>query len=136
MIRAEIESWKGEKKWAEYSIFHVSGEIDNYKLTVGGYNESSTAPDQMCHDNGWQCTTKDRDNNELVEYNCNCVNTLVAGGGWWHSSNICSKMLPTGLFGGEEDSDVPYMAWPHAFDGKAWQAVKSHTMMIKPNDEQ
>jgi len=37
-LRIELESFSGEKRFAEYKKFHIAGEDENYRLTVGRYS--------------------------------------------------------------------------------------------------
>ena len=53
-FRAELQSWNGELRWAEYSNFHVASKTDNYRLTITGYNDHSSAPDMMYFNNNQQ----------------------------------------------------------------------------------
>jgi len=59
-IKADLESWSGEIKWAEYGLFLVFGESENYRLLVDNYNTDSTAPDMM--KNNKEFSTLDQDN--------------------------------------------------------------------------
>jgi len=60
-LRAELESWAGETKWAEYGLFRVAHESDTYKLAVVDYNSSSSAPDKMWMNTNKLFTTEDRE---------------------------------------------------------------------------
>ena len=44
-LRIDMESVDKDKAYAQYTIFHVASESQNYTLTVGGYVVSSTAGD-------------------------------------------------------------------------------------------
>jgi ficolin len=75
--------------FAEFSIFRVNDENDNYRLTVGGY-EGSCA-DSMWFHNGCQFTTKDSDNDARDD---NCA--VAYKGAWWY--NACHKASLNGLY--------------------------------------
>ena len=64
----------------------VEGEDQDYKLSIGGYNYTSTAGDSMNDvrgygygdNNGMKFTTRDRNNN-VGDLNCAQIRT----GAWW-----------------------------------------------------
>ncbi|CAH1790439.1 unnamed protein product [Owenia fusiformis] len=78
-LRIDLTMWppQNETRHAEYSIFDVSDESDNYRLTIGGY--SGDAGDSLAFHNGLGFTTKDRDN-DLSPINCAIDNK----GAWWY----------------------------------------------------
>lgn len=41
-LRFDLEDWTGDVRYAEYSMFRIADEFDNYRLTIGGYNSAST----------------------------------------------------------------------------------------------
>merc|ERR1712062_12975 len=77
---------------AKYSDFSLCGFTDNYRLSLGAYNGSSTAGDTMTNNafdgsvssNGMAFSTYDRDNDNARDYNC----AAFLHGGWWY--NHCS----------------------------------------------
>ncbi|CAH1776957.1 unnamed protein product [Owenia fusiformis] len=73
---------------AEYSTFNIADESDKYRINIGGY--SGTAGDAMTHQNGYQFTTYDQDNDV---YGSNCA--VLYKGAWWyaacHSSNLFGR---------------------------------------------
>jgi len=125
-LRAEMEAWGGEKKWAEYGTFRVAAESDNYRLTIDDYNSDSTAYDYMYYDNNRQFTTRDADHDGRSDGNCAVPR---GGGGWWY--NWCSYVTATAVIGNQGDSGLPYMFWYAAFNGDPGQALKSMTLMIR-----
>lgn len=71
-------------EYARYSKFHVAGEDDKYRLTVGGY--WGTAGDGLSPEaNNMQFTTLDSDNDN---YEDNCSKDVWTGG-WWY--NACGN---------------------------------------------
>ena len=69
--------------------FKVSLAKDNkYKLTVGGFQGTSTDP--MAYHNGMYFTTKDSDNDEWSK-NCQ-IDDRAPAGGWWHKQ--CLRIRP------------------------------------------
>ena len=68
-------------------------QLDKYKLTVGGFQGTTTDP--MAYHNELNFTTKDNDNNEWPDGNC----ALACGpnnpiGGWWFTKLGCWKFNP------------------------------------------
>eukprot|EP00112_Aurelia_sp_Birch-Aquarium-sp1_P010909 Seg2307.6 transcript_id=Seg2307.6/GoldUCD/mRNA.D3Y31 product=Tenascin-R protein_id=Seg2307.6/GoldUCD/D3Y31 len=77
---------------ANYSIFEVAGEADNYRLTIGGYQ--GEAGDSMSDLNGTSFSTYDQANHPGFQ---NCKKVV---GGWWHKE--CRLNLNSGH---------PFMTW-------------------------
>ncbi|XP_076366570.1 uncharacterized protein LOC143255187 [Tachypleus tridentatus] len=78
-LRIELHDFDNNYAIAEYNRFHVSDEINNYKLSVSGYR--GNASDSLTLHDGKMFSTIDRDNDE-VESCCNCADTFK--GGWWY----------------------------------------------------
>ena len=38
VLRVDMEDFENETRYAEYTTFAVAGEIDKYRLTIGGYS--------------------------------------------------------------------------------------------------
>ena len=77
-LRVDLQHWNGTEIYAHYSTFHVAGLQDNYRLTVGDYDNRSTADASLT--NGMQFSTIDRDNDE---WGGSCTR-LADNGGWWY----------------------------------------------------
>ena len=77
-LRVDLQHWNGTEIYAHYSTFHVAGPEDNYRLTVGDYDDRSTADASLT--SGMQFSTIDRDNDE---WGGSCTR-LGRGGGWWY----------------------------------------------------
>ena len=78
-MRMDIKLANGTNIILQYEQFIVASAKDKYKLTVGGFQGTTTDP--MAYHHGMYFTTKDNDNG-----NSNC--TLLYGlkepiGGWW-----------------------------------------------------
>ena len=78
----------GRTWWAEYTSFSVLELAADFRLSLSGYNTSSTAGDAMLIDvdrfrnNNMAFTTYDRHNDMDGEgYNC----THTSSGGWWYN---------------------------------------------------
>eukprot|EP00795_Rhopilema_esculentum_P000510 gene510-10190_t len=87
-----------EKKYANYSLFEISGESDGYRLKVGSY--SGDAGDSLIDHNDKMFATKDK------SY---CASRFK--GAWWyaacHISNL-NGLHPSNDGGGEP---AEYMSW-------------------------
>eukprot|EP00795_Rhopilema_esculentum_P014493 gene14493-5555_t len=91
-LRIELKTSDNSSKilFALYNRFSVHDETENYRLTVGEYNESSSLQDGLSNafafsfqvHNDQMFSTKDRDHDKSVEENC----ALVRTGGWWFNS--------------------------------------------------
>ncbi|KAJ8961855.1 hypothetical protein NQ318_021472 [Aromia moschata] len=123
VLRIELEDFENNAVWAEYSIFVVSPESDNYRLTVGGY--TGNASDSFSGHNGSFFSTYDKTNDFAPEC-CPC--SVSYGGGWWF--NRCFESNLNGI----------YYKRPHDnnyFRGIIWEhwlgnySLKKSVMMIK-----
>ncbi|XP_038066786.1 ficolin-3-like [Patiria miniata] len=95
-LRVNLEDWNNERVYAEYGEFQISG--DNYQLTVGSYNDSSTAGDSLTSKhNGKLFSTKDRDNDNSPIGSC----AKDDHGAWWYDwcyqSNLNGKYYALAL---------------------------------------
>ena len=96
-LRIDMEDFDKNTEYTKYSSFKIGNADSNYKLTVGGYNRTSTAGDSlMCQvvDGNKQChddqpfSTKDRDNGNYAFGNCAKKST----GAWWYYSCHMSNL--------------------------------------------
>lgn len=130
-LKIDLEDWEGNKYYAEYDRFRVSGEKDDYKLHVSGYH--GTAGDALTgyrtHD-GMPFSTRDRDHDNRYYDNC----AEVYSGGWWF--NDCFESHLNGKFyqfGSHQDY--------FQRDGMMWNTIHSYSslkfveMMIKPAEK-
>ncbi|XP_038061697.1 ficolin-3-like [Patiria miniata] len=113
-LRADLEDWEGNTRWAKYSDFKISpGE---YNLNIGQYDASSTAGDSLGYHRGRSFTTKDRDN-DATNFNCAQRNS----GGWWFYA--CYRCHLNGLYYPDEnagsDRGVQWRAWKPHYSFKA-----------------
>nr|CAB3245540.1 ficolin-2-like [Phallusia mammillata] len=79
-VRFDLTNPGKEVKFAEYRIFEIGSEIENYKLNISGYSTSSTLDDNMDYHIGMQFSTYDRDNDIHTTIHC----AEHYGGGWWY----------------------------------------------------
>ena len=93
-MRMDIKLANGTNIILQYEQFKVASAKDKYKLTVGGFQGTTTDP--MAHHNGMHFSTKDNDNDNNVG---NCA--LISGrrspiGGWWY--NQCWSIAPNIIY--------------------------------------
>ncbi|XP_065362081.1 angiopoietin-related protein 7-like [Calliphora vicina] len=88
-LMIQLQDFNETTKYAKYDGFAVGNESENYKLIkVGKY--SGNATDSFSQHQGWQFTTKDRDNDQFTG---NCAENKV-GAGWYGNcffSNLNGK---------------------------------------------
>ena len=101
-LKFDLQSRSNTSNWysAEYSMFRVLSEAENYELHVAGYS-GNAGRDAFSYHNGMMFTTYDRDN-DLVG---NCA--VSWGGGFWYKG--CYRC---GVNVGREDSSWGF-AWHH-----------------------
>ena len=82
-MRMDIKLANGTDIFLHYEQFKVASAKDKYKLTVGGFQGTTTDP--MAYHNGMYFTAKDR-NNDLWGKNCAIDNYghNIPTGGWWY----------------------------------------------------
>ncbi|XP_024862634.1 angiopoietin-related protein 3 isoform X2 [Kryptolebias marmoratus] len=87
ILRVDVEDWKEEKHWAEYS-FAVEGPSKDYILHVSHF--AGDLPDVMTNITGEKFSTKDRNN----ICGSDCARSCT--GGWWFS--VCSETNLNGKY--------------------------------------
>ena len=81
-MRMDIKLANGTNIFLQYEQFKVASAKDKYKLTVGGFQ--GTTSDPMAYHNGMYFTTKDSDNDQWSK-NCAKDNwSSTPTGGWWY----------------------------------------------------
>ena len=95
-MRMDIKLAIGTNIFLQYEQFKVASAKDKYKLTVGGFQGTTTDP--MAYHNGMNFTTKDSDNDLFTTHNCAISNygPSTPAGGWWYE--ICSTIQPNMLY--------------------------------------
>jgi len=108
-VRFEF-TYNNKSYFADYGKFVVAGESDNYRLTISGYDNSSTAGDYqgMSWHNGMQFSTPDRDNDRWRSGNC----AASCSGAWWFNS--CQYVNFNGIWGRND------------YKGLIWYEVTRH----------
>ena len=91
-MRMDIKLANGTNIFLQYEQFKVASAKDKYKLTVGGFQGTTTDP--MALHNGMYFTTKDSDN-DIWSRNC-AVDDTGPAGGWWYKK--CMYIRPNVLY--------------------------------------
>jgi len=123
MIRFDLEDFDGNKKYAEYRIFYISGENGNYRLHV--YLYSGTAGDALLRHDGMQFSTKDRDNDRWSGNSC----AENFHGAWWYNSCFDSNLNGKYLIGPRKLS-TSGIAWYH-FKGN-YDSLRKAEIKVRP----
>ena len=92
-MRMDIKLANGTNIFLQYKQFKVASAKNKYKLTVGGFQGTTTDP--MAYHNGMYFTTRDSDNDP---WNMNCAinDQTQPYGGWWHRS--CRNINPNNYY--------------------------------------
>ncbi|XP_061176961.1 fibrinogen-like protein A [Saccostrea echinata] len=119
-LRVELQSFDGDKAYAQYTTFYVGNEDSKFKLTVSGY--LGTTGDSLGYHNGMMFSTKDQDNDR---YGGDCAANWH--GAWWYNgcllSNLNGEYAQSAVTGGK------YPVW---FSWKEKnEALKQTVMMIR-----
>ena len=94
-MRMDIKIANGTNIILQYEQFKVASAKDKYKLTVGGFQGTTTDP--MANHNGTYFTTKDNDNDKRDGSNCALLYGLEEpSGGWWY--NRCWRIAPNIIY--------------------------------------
>ncbi|XP_071835331.1 uncharacterized protein [Apostichopus japonicus] len=122
-LRIEFDSKSGQHYYAKYSSFSV-GDVDtNFRLSVSGYDSSSTVGyDAMNNHNGREFTTRDRDN-DAYGYNCASYGTSYQSAWWFNHCYHCDLNAPY--------SGVSYTIYWYNFPCSNYN-IQSTEMKIRP----
>lgn len=120
-LRIELEDWEGNKAYAQYSQFSISGPSDDYTLSIGGY--MGTAGDSLGYRNGLKFSTKDRDNDVASSLHC----AQDRHGAWWYES--CTYSNLNGLYRLKGEEYYPYD------DAITWYTFTKGYISLKKSDE-
>ncbi|XP_038052344.1 ficolin-1-like [Patiria miniata] len=88
-LRIDLEDWDGNTAWSQYGDFRISGQ--DYLLSFGSYNATSSAGDSLTYHNLHPFSTKDKDNDNSWE---DCA--VWKKGAWWY--NECSYSNLNGVY--------------------------------------
>ena len=95
-MRMDIRLANGTNIFLQYEQFKVASAKDKYKLTVGGFQGTTTDP--MAYHNGMYFTTKDSDNDKWSRNNCaiDYFGHNTPTGGWWYK--VCLLIQANTLY--------------------------------------
>ena len=98
-MRMDIKLADGTKVFLQYKQFLVASAEDKYKLTIGGFQGTTTDP--MAYSNAMYFTNKDIDNDHWSNGNCAIHQYgLQPRGGWWY--NQCHRVNPNTFYKHEQ----------------------------------
>ena len=117
-MRMDIKLANGTNIFLQYEQFKVASAKDKYKLTVGGFQGTTTDP--MAYHNGMNFTTRDSDNDQWYK-NCAIDNGQPAGG-WWF--NACPHIQPNAV----------YSDWFAIYLNRNWLALSFIEIKIRPHN--
>ena len=93
-MRMDIKLGNGTNIFLQYEQFKVASAKDKYKLTVGGFQGTTTDP--MAYSNRMNFSTKDNDN-DRADYNCPLAwGPKSPQGGWWYKD--CWRVNPNNFY--------------------------------------
>ncbi|XP_050093826.1 ficolin-3-like [Anopheles aquasalis] len=118
-IIIEMKDFSGVHKFARYDAFKLSGENDQYRLTLGKYR--GTAGDSMKVSKGMKFSTKDRDNDLSTDYAC----AREMEGAWWYKN--CANANLNGRY--QNTTHRKSMHWYHF--QKDFQGMSCSRIMIR-----
>ena len=115
-LHVTLEDWAGATFWATYCNFSVGSANDDYRLSISGYDATSTGGDSLGYNNGMAFSTYDQDNDMYDSGAC------ASGfqGGWWYGN--CTMASPTGKY---------YPSVAYATDGITWETVFNNDYSFK-----
>ncbi|XP_069775143.1 angiopoietin-related protein 7 [Narcine bancroftii] len=124
ILRIDMEDWEGESRYAEYSDFSISNEINSYKLIIGTYN-GTAGRDSLRYHNNTAFSTKDKDNDKCVD---DCVH--FRKGGYWY--NCCTDSNLNGVYyrQGQHTYNSDGITW-YGWHGSSY-SLKYVEMKIRP----
>ena len=125
-LRIELEDWYGDKRFARYDNFSISGASDFYRLFVGGFSGGDAGNCLETFDLGsnnahhyMKFSTPDKDNDTTDENNW----ASFWSSGWWF--NYCFYSNLNGLYKKDEIG----FSWGSWID---WtRAIKKSEMKIR-----
>ena len=91
-LRIALEDWDGNKKYAMYTDFSISGEEDGYKLSIGDF--SGDAGNSLGYSKGASFSTIDKDQDSWSRGHC----SQKWAGAWWYQYENCMYSQLTGYY--------------------------------------
>ncbi|XP_074629262.1 microfibril-associated glycoprotein 4-like [Acropora palmata] len=119
-LRVDLEDNLGNTAFAEYSLFTVASEQENYQLNLGRY--SGTAGESLSYHHGRAFSTLDRDNDG---YSGNCA--VLHHGAWWYNNCYYSNLNGRYLNGTISTQGMSWHRWKNSH-----YSVPRSEMKIRP----
>ena len=120
-MRMDIKLANGTNIFLQYEQFKVASAKDKYKLTVGGFQGTTTDPMTHYH-NKMNFTTKDSDN-DISNVNCAVGYGLDQPiGGWWFG-RVCWAI----------SLNIIYNHTVGVYLNKKWYSLSFIEMKIRPH---
>ena len=95
-MRMDIKLTNGTNIFLQYEQFKIASAKDKYKLTVGGFQGTTTDP--LIIHNQANFSTKDNDNDNTIS-NCALGYGLEYPiGGWWYTDQGCWRVAPNIIY--------------------------------------
>ena len=117
-MRIDVTLVNGTSIILQYEQFLVASAKDKYKLTVGGFQ--GTTSDAVRDQSSMYFTTKDRDNDR--HDSINCAVRPFGTGGWWY--NGCGGMWPNSNFESRYGIHL----------NRKWHSFRFMEIKIQPNN--
>ena len=103
-LRIDLTGYHGDSRYAKFSTFEVTSEVDKYRLLLGSYSgdvsvdENQDRTDGFLYHNNSQFTTPDDDNDALTSGSCITQYSTCScqRGGFWYKD--CAKFNPTSVY--------------------------------------
>ncbi|XP_065896381.1 ficolin-2-like [Dysidea avara] len=89
-MRMDVKLADSTKVFLHYKQFKIASAEDKYKITIGGFQGTTTDP--MAGHNRMNFTTIDSDNDQRINGNC----AVFSLGGWWF--NNCWHAAPNSVY--------------------------------------
>ena len=129
-LKIYLTDWDNVTKYAMYDTFRIANEADGYRLTIGGF--FGDAGDSMIiHHNGKMFSTKDRDNDELLNLNI----AEIFHGAWWYDNQLTSNLNRQYHFNPNNtliSNGIAWWGWYEIYRSGGF-ALKETKMMIQAN---
>ena len=124
-MRMDIKLANGTNIFLQYEQFKVASAKDKYKLTVAGFQGTTTDP--MAIHNGMYFTTKDNDNDRSGS-NCAIDHTSQPYGGWWHKG--CFEVNPNNYYNHKRYGIYLNGKWDHTAPNFIEMKIRPHNCNI------
>ncbi|KAK4307911.1 hypothetical protein Pmani_020359 [Petrolisthes manimaculis] len=123
-LRVELTNWEGTTVTATWDHFRIGSESDDYKLSVGSYQSSSTAMNDLQRHDQRPFSTHDHDNDRYDHDHC----ARQYGGGWWYFSCYDAHLTGSALGAGQEGHHgIVWRSWT------GYKGLRNASMMVRPH---